>query len=74
MNEPNDAAGKAEELEGLGSSGRHLHPLTPLIFAAAGLAVGIVTALAYGPALAVPLGLLGGGIGVWMVERGRRLR
>jgi hypothetical protein len=74
MNEPDEPGGNDDEFASLGASGRHLHPLAPVVFAAAGLAVGIVTALVSGPALAVPLGLFGGGIGVWMLERGRRLR
>ena len=64
----------AHELRSLGGEGRHLHPLAPLIFILSGIAVGIGGALAAGPALGVALGLLGGGLGVWVVERGRRLR
>ena len=74
MNEPDEPAPHDDELESIGPSSTHLHPLAPLVFVAVGLAVAIATALAFGPALAVPLGLFGGGIGVWMVERGRRLR
>ena len=74
MNEPDQPAESGDELESIGPSGTHLHPLAPLVFVAVGLAAGIATALALGPALAVPLGLLGGGIGVWAVERGRRMR
>lgn len=74
MNEPDEPGENGDEFASLGASGRHLHPLAPIVFAAVGLAVGIVTALFSGPALAVPLGLFGGGIGVWMLERGRRLR
>jgi len=51
-----------------------LHPLAPVIFAAVGIPVGIWTAVTLGPLLGVPLGILGGGIGVWVVERSRRLR
>jgi hypothetical protein len=74
MNESDEPAPPGDELEGIGPSSTHLHPLAPIVFLAVGLAVGIVIALAFGPALAVPLGLFGGGIGVWAVERGRRLR
>jgi len=74
MNEPDEPAPHDDELESIGPGTTHLHPLAPLVFVAVGLAVAIATALAFGPALAVPLGLFGGGIGVWMVERGRRLR
>jgi len=51
-----------------------LHPLSPLVFAVAAGAIGAATTLAVNLALGIPLGLLGGGIGVWMLERGRRLR
>jgi hypothetical protein len=74
MNEPDEPDANADEFKSLGPGTTHLHPLTPIVFAAAGIAVGVVTALVWGPALAVPLGLFGGGIGVWAVERGRRLR
>ena len=74
MNEPDDPGGKEDDFESIGPSGTHLHPLAPVVFAVVGLAVGILTAVAFGPALGVPLGLLGGGMGVWAVERGRRLR
>ncbi len=74
MNEPDESAPHDDEHDGIGFSGTHLHRLAPLAFVAVGLTVGIVTYLAFGPALAVPLGLFGGGIGVWMLERGRRLR
>ena len=73
MNEPDDPSWE-DELESLGPNGRHLHPLAPLVFAVVGLAVGVLTAVVLSPALGVPLGLLGGGMGVWAVERGRRLR
>ena len=74
MNEPDEPTPPGDELESIGPSSTHLHPLAPLVFVVVGIAVGFVTALAFGPALAVPLGLYGGGIGVWAVERGRRLR
>ena len=51
-----------------------LHPLSPLIFAVAALAIGAAATLVVNLAIGIPLGLLGGGIGVWMLERGRRLR
>ena len=70
-----DAPGlDAHERRALRSEGRHLHPLAPVIFILSGIAVGIGGALVAGPALGVAVGLLGGGIGVWAVERGRRLR
>lgn len=50
-----------------------LHPLAPLVFLAVGLAVGVVVSAAVSFGVGVPVGLLGGGIGVWMLERGRRL-
>ncbi len=51
-----------------------LHPFSPLVFAVAAVAIGAATTAAVSLALGIPLGLLGGGIGVWMLERGRRLR
>ena len=50
-----------------------LHPLAPAVFVVAALAVGAAGMVLSGLALAIPLGLVGGGIGVWMLERGRRL-
>jgi hypothetical protein len=50
-----------------------LHPAAPVVFAAAGLAIGAVVTLATSLALGIPAGLFGGGLGVWMLERGRRL-
>jgi hypothetical protein len=50
-----------------------LHHLAPVVFAIAALAVGVAVSALSGPALGIPLGLLAGGIGVWMLERGRRL-
>jgi hypothetical protein len=50
-----------------------LHPAAPIVFAAAGLAVGAAVTLATSLALGIPAGLFGGGLGVWMLERGRRL-
>ena len=73
MSEPDDPGGNEDEIEGLGPNGRHLHPLAPVVFVVVALTVGILTAVAFDPLLGVPLGLLGGGIGVWAVERGRRL-
>lgn len=57
-----------------GSPRGGLHPLSPVVFLVAALAVGAAATLAVSLALGIPLGLLGGGIGVWMLERGRRLR
>ena len=63
----------AEELPDLDQ--RHgLHRLAPLVFAVVGTGVGIWMAATFGPVLGVALGLLGGGIGVWVLERSRRLR
>jgi hypothetical protein len=45
----------------------------PIVFAAAGLGTGVAVTLATSLALGIPAGLFGGGIGVWMLERGRRL-
>ena len=51
-----------------------LHPLAPAVFVAAALGIGAAGTLLSSLALGIPLGLVGGGIGVWMLERGRRLR
>ena len=51
-----------------------LHPLTPAVFAAAALGIGAAGTLLSSLSLGIPLGLVGGGIGVWMLERGRRFR
>lgn len=73
--EPNAEGFGSEELRGVSAEGgRHLHPLAPLVFAATGIVVGFLAAYVFGPELGVALGLLGGGLGVWIVERGRRLR
>ena len=50
-----------------------LHPLAPVVFAVSALGVGVAGTVLSSLALGIPLGLLGGGIGVWMLERGRRL-
>ncbi len=50
-----------------------LHPLTPAVFAVAALGVGAAGTVLSSLALGIPLGLVGGGIGVWILERGRRL-
>ena len=50
-----------------------IHAAAPFVFVVAGLAIGAAAALAVSLAVGVPLGLLGGGIGVWMLERGRRI-
>ncbi len=58
-----------------GSGGRPgIHPMAPVVFVVAALAIGGAGTLAVSLALGIPLGLMGGGIGVWMLERGRRLR
>jgi hypothetical protein len=49
-----------------------LHPLAPVVFAVAAVGIGAAGTLLSSPALGIPLGLVGGGIGVWMLERGRR--
>jgi hypothetical protein len=51
-----------------------IHPFAPFVFIAAGVAAGLAATLFVGLAVAAPLALFGGGIGVWMLERGRRLR
>lgn len=50
-----------------------LHQLAPVVFAVTALTVGVVTTLLSSLALGIPVGLVGGGIGVWMLERGRRM-
>lgn len=50
-----------------------LHPLAPAVFAVAALGIGAAGTVLSSLALGIPLGLVGGGIGVWMLERGRRL-
>ena len=72
--ERDDSSVEPKELERESRGLAGLHPLALVAFAAGGLAVGIGAAFAFSPALAVPLGLLGGGVGVWVVERARRLR
>ena len=47
--------------------------MSPAVFALAAMGVGAAATLLSGLALGIPLGLVGGGIGVWMLERGRRL-
>jgi ribosomal protein S27E len=54
--------------------GAGIHPMAPVVFVVAALAIGGAGTLAVSLALGIPLGLMGGGIGVWMLERGRRLR
>jgi len=49
-----------------------LHRLAPMVFAVAALGIGATGTLLSSLALGIPLGLVGGGIGVWMLERGRR--
>jgi hypothetical protein len=50
-----------------------LHPLAPVVFLVVALGVAVAATLASSLAIGVPLGLVGGGIGVWILERGRRL-
>lgn len=58
-----------------GGAGRAgIHPIAPVVFVVAALAIGTAGTLAVSLALGIPLGLMGGGIGVWMLERGRRFR
>ncbi len=71
---PDDREKKAGKSDDPAVRSSVLHPLAPVVFVLAGLAAGIVTTMVYGPALGVPVGLVGGGLGVWVVERGRRLR
>ena len=77
-----DTAGSACELCGAAvedvgaaptTASAGLHPLAPAVFVVAALVVGAVGTALASLALGIPLGLLGGGIGVWMLERGRRL-
>ena len=56
-----------------GRQGGGLPQLAPVVFVVAALAFGIAGTLAVSLALGIPLGLLGGGIGVWMLVRSRRL-
>jgi hypothetical protein len=51
-----------------------IHPAAPLVFILAGLAAAGAATLVVSLAVAIPLGLFGGGLGVWVLERGRRLR
>jgi hypothetical protein len=69
-----DEEAAADEFRDPALRGSVLHPLAPVVFVLAGLAVGILATMVYGPALGVPVGLVGGGLGVWVLERGRRLR
>jgi hypothetical protein len=43
------------------------------VFAVSALGVGVAGTVLSSLTLGIPLGLMGGGIGVWMLERGRRL-
>ncbi len=72
--EPGAPDVEADELQSLGAEATRLHPLAPLVFVLSGAGIGFLAALASSPALGVALGLLGGGLGVWALERGRRLR
>lgn len=51
-----------------------LHPVAPAVFVVSALAIGVAGTLLSSLALGIPLGLVGGGIGVWVLERGRRFR
>lgn len=51
-----------------------LHPLSPVVFAVAAIGIAVAGTALSSLAVGIPLGLLGGGIGVWMLERGRRMR
>jgi hypothetical protein len=51
-----------------------LHPLSPAVFVIAAVGIGVAGTVLFTLALGIPLGLVGGGIGVWMLERGRRMR
>jgi hypothetical protein len=44
-----------------------------VVFVVAALAIGALVTLTLSLALGIPAGLFGGGIGVWMLERGRRV-
>ena len=72
--EPDATGAEAEDLHVLATEGSRLHPLSPLVFAVAGVTVGLLAALAAGPELGVALGLLGGGLGVWALMRSGILR
>lgn len=49
-----------------------IHAAAPVVFVLAALAFGAAGTLLVGLAFGIPVGLMGGGIGVWMLERGRR--
>ncbi len=49
-----------------------IHPAAPVVFVVAGLAIGAAATLLVNLTFGVPLGLFGGGVGVWALERGRR--
>lgn len=51
-----------------------IHPVAPVVFAVAAVGVGVTATLLSSLAFGIPLGLVGGGLGVWMLERGRRLQ
>ncbi len=55
------------------SAAAGLHPVAPAVFVVAALVVGAAGTVLSSLALGIPLGLVGGGIGVWALERGRRL-
>lgn len=51
-----------------------LHPVAPAVFAVMAIAIGVTGTLLSSVTFGIPMGLMGGGIGVWLLERGRRLR
>ncbi|HET9477158.1 MAG TPA: hypothetical protein VFP63_06700, partial [Dehalococcoidia bacterium] len=57
-----------------GSGQGGLPRLAPVVFVIAAVVFGVAGYLAAGLALAIPAGLLGGGIGVWMLVRSGQLR
>ena len=75
LEQPEPGAPDAEDLQALAATeGRRLHPLSPVVFAVSGVAVGLLAAFVAGPELGVALGLLGGGLGVWALLRSGLLR